>query len=214
MLKKPLKLSLDDVYEFATVDFPFVCPHCEIVNRPQFVQKSSVRKDEIEAYLHLHYMNCCDKYLYSLLVKEDGVYKLAHVHPTPTGVFVADELQKLSPLFVRLYKGARLADEQGFDELAGSGYRNALEVLIKDYAIQLLKQPEDEVSQKSLAKAIRSYLDSPLLINGADVVRLIGNDFTHYERKFDRVGLDELRQYLHLVMERIADNYKLANPPV
>lgn len=211
----PLRIRIDNYGHTTEIDFPTNCPYCE---KSSFIEPKDwkmLSADQTEGHLHLLYAPCCKKHFYSFTVKdEQDRYTLLHLYPSPTGVQVLVELQKLSPRFVKLYKGARLADEKGFDELAGAGYRNALEVLIKDYAIQILHRPEEEVAKKSLSNAIKSYLDHHRLFNAADVVRLLGNDFTHYERKYDQAGLSELRDYLQLFMNRIAENYRLEYPPL
>ena len=45
------------------------------------------------------------------------------------------ELSELSPQFVKIYNQANAAESSALDEIAGIGYRKALEFLIKDFAI-------------------------------------------------------------------------------
>lgn len=45
------------------------------------------------------------------------------------------KLKKVSPQFVKVYNQALKAEEFSLDEIAGLGYRKALEFLIKDFAI-------------------------------------------------------------------------------
>ena len=56
--------------------------------------------------------------------------------------------------------------------MAAVGYRSALEILIKDYAINDLHEPSEKVVKLDLFHAISNYLSSDT-VNAADVVRIL-----------------------------------------
>jgi len=55
----------------------------------------------------------------------------------PKPIIVAGDISELSPSFVKIIAQAQSAEEHGLDEIAGPGFRKALEFLIKDFAISL-----------------------------------------------------------------------------
>lgn len=98
--------------------------------------------------------------------------------------------------------------------MAGCGYRNALEILIKDYAITELHKSTEEVVKKSLNNAIKDYVPSVNLSNSADVIRILGNDYTHYERHHENVDFQVLKRYLKIFIYNIENEYLIAHPVV
>lgn len=123
-------------------------------------------------------------------------------------------LASMSPRFAELHHQAEAAAIDGLIDIAIMGYRAALEVLVKDYAITELGKPEAEVSQKKLAAAIAEYLNEQSLISTADVVRLIGNDYAHYKQSIDGGSLEIVQRYYKIFLDLIAVHYDINHPPV
>ena len=63
-------------------------------------------------------------------------------------------------------------------------------------------------------KAIEDYLPNESLIKSADVVRILGNDNTHYTRKYPDLDLPTLKKYLKYFIDIIERECDLSNPPV
>ncbi|MGI6616728.1 MAG: DUF4145 domain-containing protein [Saccharofermentanales bacterium] len=206
-------------YAFGTnieksVDAPLHCPHCGLPTGLRLLQHGDVSDGERRFFVVAAYSYCCSKYSFLTYLLEENEYTFVNVYPKSTGVHVIEAIETLSPRFADLYKASASAESDGFLELAGSGYRNALEVLVKDFAIEELKIPSSDVVKKSLADAIELYLPDERLKNAADVVRILGNDFTHYERKYDHYDLNILKTYLDIFIARIHSEYLLNHPPV
>ena len=87
-------------------------------------------------------------------------------------------------------------------------------MLIKDYAIKILGEKKENVIKYKLYKAIELYLKDVDMSNCADVVRILGNDNTHYERDYENIDFDVLKQYLNIFIEMIEVQIKIKNPPV
>ena len=85
---------------------------------------------------------------------------------------------------------------------------------MKDYAIQELNEPEEAVSKKSLCDAIAKYLAQPDLIATADVVRILGNDYTHYKRNYPEHDFLLLKKYMEIFLAQIEVQYMIKHPPV
>lgn len=123
-------------------------------------------------------------------------------------------LEKVSPRFIDMYNQSLLAEFNKNFELAAVGYRSALEFLVKDYAITELGENIDEVSSKTLCNAIGTYLHQEELIKTADVVRILGNDFTHYQRKYPQHDFELLKKYMVIFIGQIEAQYMISHPPV
>lgn len=84
----------------------------------------------------------------------------------------------------------------GLTEISGMGYRKALEFLIKDYAI--LRWPDDaEVIRKmTLGNCINEKIGYDRLKTLAQRAVWLGNDFTHYERRFEDFEIEDLKRFI------------------
>ena len=76
------------------------------------------------------------------------------------------------------------------------GYRKALEFLIKDYAILCHPDDADSIRAKPLAQCINEMIDYDRLKTLAQRAVWLGNDFTHYERRFDEFEITDLKKFI------------------
>lgn len=143
-------------------------------------------------------------------------YKLELVNffPNITLETLPELISNLSSNFDSAFKQANTAHQLGHLELAGAGYRNALEILVKDYAIIELKQDFEKVSKLSLYDAIGEYFPSFDFQISADMVRILGNDHTHYERKYDEIDFDVLKSYFDIFIQLVNTTLMITHPPV
>lgn len=194
---------------------PVECPHCGAYSTPQISAHTSLSYSGMKIWLFIFYNDCCDKQSFAIYKKQGGNAEflgiLPVVHKLPQ---LPESLGKISPRFVALYQQSFDAEQNSYFELAGSGYRNAIEVLIKDFAIQELKVPEKEVRKKSLSQAIETYLPNINASVSADVMRVLGNDYTHYERRYEDVDFQVLKRYLQIFINSIDCEYLIRHPVV
>lgn len=194
-------------------EIPVECPHCGSFLTPQIQSFASNSSQTV--YLFYFHNDCCDRPSYALYDVSISTHagKFLALYPTfekkPT---LPESLSKISPRFVELYNNCYFAEQKGYFELAGSGYRNALEILIKDFAINELHETENEVCKKKLAQAIESYTPNVRLAQSADVVRILGNDYTHYQRRYEDIDFQLLKRYLQIFMDNIDCEYLIRNP--
>lgn len=194
---------------------PVECPHCGAYSTPHVITYSKLSHSEKTLFTIMFFNDCCDKHSYALydVQKHQGEFLgiLPIVHKTPQ---LSEPIMNISPRFVELYKQSYDAEQNSYFELAGSGYRNAIEVLIKDFAIKELQVPESEVCKKSLSQAIEHYLPNIKAATSADVMRVLGNDYTHYERKYTDVDFAVLKRYLQIFISSIECEYLINHPVV
>ena len=192
------------------------CPYCGIgtdANRNDI--KAFKINDGIVADA-IYKCTSCDKIFHVSYVKlnNEETFKPFSVYPNFQGRSFSKEICDVSPRFVKLYNQAFKAEYDNNYELAGSGYRNALEILIKDYAINVLKHKMEDVVKFKLYGAITEYLPDVDMSNCADVVRILGNDNTHYERDYENIDFSVLKQYMNIFIDMIDVQIKIKNPPV
>ena len=196
-------------------EYPLECPHCNAYGTATIVAQSNILYDNYMYHLFILQNECCSGISQAVYKVRGGRGELIGLLPvvfaTPS---LPESLEKISPRFVKLYTQCFNAEQQGCFELAGSGYRNAIEVLVKDFAINELQASETEVTKKTLAKAIETYLPNINLAQSADVVRVLGNDHTHYERKYDDIDFQVLKRYLQIFINNIDCEYLIRHPVV
>ena len=196
------------------------CPYCGTCVDPTIKDSSQfINYNSTIIVLLTHYIRCCDKLFFSVHeIKTDENDKrtaeLLISYPQAMLKKLPESICNISPRFVELHNQCYWAEKNNFFELAGTGYRNAMEVLIKDFAIKELGESSDEAKKLKLFDAIGKYIPDYRFQNAADVVRIIGNDYTHYERKYDDVEFDYVKIYLDLVIMYVDAQYRLTHPPI
>ncbi len=87
--------------------------------------------------------------------------------------------------------------------VAGPGYRKALEFLIKDYLC--LAQPEDaeKIKKAQLGPCIADYVTNENVKAMAARAVWLGNDETHYTRKWEDKDLEDLKKLIQLTVHWI-----------
>jgi hypothetical protein len=116
------------------------------------------------------------------------------------GVQLSREIQRVSERFARTFRQARAAEDYGWSQVAGCGYRKALEILVKDWAIDVLGHDPETVRVKPLKGAIESYCTSDRLKDFAQASRSLGNDETHWYKKYADKDVRNLRELLELAI--------------
>ena len=125
-----------------------------------------------------------------------------------------EQIEKISPRFISLYNQSLRAEHNGDIDLAGFGMRSALETLVKDYAVEILEIDENTVAKTSLCDCIGNYLGNKDLISTADVVRILGNDYVHAQKKYPEHDFEVLKSYMDIFISLIDVQLKIKFPPV
>ncbi|MCM1052479.1 MAG: hypothetical protein NC483_00655 [Ruminococcus sp.] len=186
------------------------CPIC----------KRNISPNYLEAYYHEDikqlsvYCECtfCNKPFVALFSKttgEDRYYnKLEYLAPEiPEIVEFDSHISNLSVNFVKIYNEALSAEIYNLNNIAGIGYRKALEFLIKDYCIFKNPNKESEIKSQLLGQVIDNYIDSVKIKNLSKASIWIGNDETHYIRKFEDKDINDLKMFIDATVNFI--NYEL-----
>lgn len=115
-------------------------------------------------------------------------------------------IDNVSPTFVEIYNQSVTAEATNLDQIAGVGYRKALEFLIKDYLISLTQDSDKitAIKNKFLGKCINEDIDNPQLKIVASRAAWLGNDQTHYEQRFDDRDISDLKRMIRLTVHWIS----------
>ncbi|MFD5853880.1 hypothetical protein ACFWGC_27580 [Cytobacillus pseudoceanisediminis] len=94
-------------------------------------------------------------------------------------------VQKLSPNFITIYNQAHHAEQEGLELICGVGYRKALEYLIKDFILELYPEDAPKIQQMPLQQCVQKFISEPIIKDMAERAIWLGNDETHYIRKWN-----------------------------
>lgn len=195
---------------------PATCPFCGYGTDATLKNQSYYSFNG--GYLLLAVCECtaCHKnFFFACERTKDDLAKTACVYPaeaiTP---YSNDSLSAISERFIDMYNQALAAEFNGSIDLAAVGYRSALEILLKDYAIKELGETEESVANQKLYNAISKYLKQDELLKTADVIRILGNDYTHYKRKHPEHDFALLKKYMQIFLSQIEAQYMSNHPPV
>lgn len=111
-----------------------------------------------------------------------------------------DKIAELSPQFDKIYNQALAAESSGLDEIAGLGYRKALEFLIKDYAIHEYPDEAESIKSKPLAQCIKNYISADNIKTLAERSTWIGNDEAHYIRKQEDRDVSDMKNFIQAIV--------------
>ncbi len=124
---------------------------------------------------------------------------------TPPRVKLPETITTASPGFQRVFEQALAAETFSLDQVAGGGFRKALELLVKDYCISRRPQSALAIKAALLGPCIENFVDSQKVKDTAKRAAWLGNDELHYERVWTDKDLSHLKDLLRLTMNWIDD---------
>lgn len=193
---------------------PMLCPICGAFQDGKNMDRKlfSTAKHGVVSYECTH---CHKRYLAIFNVDLDAKQgSFGALYPTVSVEYKNEILATVSQRFMDSYNQSLRAERIGDIELASVGFRQALECLVKDYAVNVLGEDRSTVAKKSLFEAIEKYLSSADLVKTADVIRILGNDYAHYERKYPEIDFDLLKRYMKIFISLVETQVLIKNPPV
>ena len=196
------------------------CPICN--SSIAAVEKSNFFNSDSKMYFFMFECPACNKgfithynYTNEKKIKNNISYnmlKLVNSYPKVPELHQFDEnIKKLSSNFCEIFNQAYVAEQMNLNEIAGIGYRKALEFLIKDYCIDKNKEQEEKIKKEPLSQVITNYILSDKIKNLAKASIWIGNDETHYVRKYEDKDIKDLKRFIsatvaYITYELIADS--------
>ena len=134
-------------------------------------------------------------YLQSPSARYDLVFS---VPAEPNDAEFEQQIKAISPEFCLIYNQAHKAEQHGLKLVCGPGYRKALEFLIKDYVSSFHSGELEKIKRMQLGACISAYVTSDKVKAVASRAAWLGNDETHYTRKWEDKDLDDLKRLISL----------------
>lgn len=189
--------------------FPDECPICHKGQEPKFVTSVfNTRMNVLEAVFKCSIYNCAKLFMtYYTLPQQGRCLYLRSQDSIKPDVFFDSDIVTTSPQFPYIYNQAKRAEDLGLDQIAGMGYRKALEFLIKDYLINVKDLESDMIRKLALGACINNYTTANIKAV-ASRATWIGNDETHYERVYKNNDIEDLKLLLKLTVNWIDDDIK------
>ncbi|HEM3576788.1 TPA: DUF4145 domain-containing protein [Streptococcus suis] len=198
--------------QWIEIDIPKLCPHCGVGNNPE--NKFVAAIDECAVYNH--FCQPCKKFHYTLqgeLIENKRTILM--VYPNRVVAEIDPLFIENAPRFVEFYSEALQAEKLGLENIAGTGYRSAIECLIKDYALHFELDDHDYLANPRLTfnNAIDRYVKDDDLLKGAlHFIREVGNHYTHWDKSTD-ISLPVLKSYVEIILQIFKSKFMLKHLP-
>lgn len=193
--------------EYIDVDvLPDSCPICNFGISPSFI--TGLRcdaSDNVDALFACPKTAC--KKMFIASYRRDfkkGYFLLRSLLPrTLKTVAVVQEVSDISPQFAEIYNQAFHAEAYGLGEIAGVGFRKSLEYLIKDYCTKQHPDKEEDIKKRPIAQVIEAFVSNENVKQCAKRAIWLGNDETHYVRKWEGKDIKDLKLLIQITVNWI-----------
>lgn len=183
------------------------CPFCGVINIPEYLFLKNVeRSDFFNVFTQCTNPTCRNMFITQF--SSVGVRKPVFTKILPTALpekrTFSNIISELSPNFCEIYNQAYIAEQTNLMQICGTGYRKSLEFLIKDYLISTLPEDQHEaIKNKFLNNCIRDNISNINIKTVASRAVWLGNDETHYTRKWEDKDINDLKSIIELTLHWI-----------
>lgn len=187
------------------------CPICHVVIYPKLLKVFPVSDQSLEDFIGLYLCKNCNK-IFSVL------YENAAYNQYGNNLYACDseytpfqpKIQSLPgefniPAFDKFrnaYRSASLAETYAINGLIETGYRRALEFLIRDYFCYIDEKHIEENSNLPFSKLIEKIEDNTIK-ELAQKIQWIGNDGAHYINFHTDRNYTDMKKFLNIVIAEI-----------
>lgn len=181
-----------------------ICPICKSRISPVYISSSLNTSSSASVFNYCR--SCCNSFLSNYEIStsnKSSSYNLIYnstlisSEPNKFEKYIFDKsIVSLSPQFDKIYNQALAADAAGLDEIAGLGYRKALEFLVKDFAIHQHPSESENIKKLMLSPCIKKYIDNPQIKTLVERSAWIGNDEAHYIRKQTERDVNDMKSFI------------------
>lgn len=193
---------------FNVDNYPDQCPHCHHAINAGVISSTINGSERIIDMVIRCPRLACMRTSIAVFRRENEnavemgkVFQLRYQYPrNPVDPVFSEHVAKLSPQYVEIFTQANKAEAFGLEEIAGVGYRKALEFLVKDYCITKLPDKEEDIKKLMLGPVIQSYVDNENIKKCAQRATWLGNDETHYVRRWVDKDINDLKGVTKLVV--------------
>jgi len=183
---------------------PNKCPFCHKTITPNFLHGHR-NNNVMEVVLVCPNLSCKKSFIgyYDNVLNQYFNFNGQTTVGNLVGKEFSDTVKSISENFITIYNQAYSAEQQGLTEICGVGFRKALEFLIKDYIIINKPDEKEKVEKKLLGACISEYVNDERIKTVAKRAVWLGNDETHYIRKWEGKNLEDLKKLIDLTVHWI-----------
>lgn len=180
------------------VAVPDACPVCHRHSEVQFFTADNVEENNsVQAVFRCAYQRCRSFFICSY--GPLGSSQLLSVRPVkPKIADLPKTVLELSPTFVLIFRECEEATQLGLKQVAGPGYRKAFEFLVKDYAKSLSPNKSGEIEKMFSGAVVNEFVPDARIQAVAKRCLWLGNDETHYLRKWTDHDVSDLVTLIRL----------------
>ena len=198
-----MQITLSNGAKILVDKVPNQCPFCHMTIQPIYGTKHFISNINYDiAFTCSNAM--CNKRFFGLFQENNNAYYFQKISfGTLKQKDFSDSIKRLSPNFVKIYNESFSAEQYGLSEVCGVGYRKALEFLIKEYLINQEPGNREVIEKKMLYPCIKDHVSDLRIKTVAERAVWLGNDETHYVRKWEGKNMEDLKRLIDLVVHWI-----------
>lgn len=198
--------------EYTFIKEAITCPYCQTSMIPDLLYGSVSIKSGMNIFCRCTNHNCERTFIGTFGAKEhfqngQDAYAFARVKQDMNlrKEQFSEVITNISPNFVNIYNQAYAAQQVNLNEICGVGYRKALEFLLKDYVMSSLtgEEAKEKIKRKQLATCIQEDISAINIKEVAKRAVWLGNDETHYVRKWEDKDIHNLIETIKLTIHWI-----------
>lgn len=225
MLRQVLSHYDFDYKQYRTEEFdieePRICNHCDHTGEQIFISGVYCEVPIYESKaicffscyfckrISIHFMSYIRTHEAEWLSTNDVLPK---DNSNSKEVFFSPEMVEKFPEFVNIYNQSQRAQDDGLNQIAGMGFRKALEFLVTDF---LLSYPPDGVDEEwlkdpktSLSNKIEK-LENQRIKKISKAISFIGNDETHYTRRHPEHDVESIKSFIKALLSDVENEMTL-----
>lgn len=195
------------------IPIPQKCPVCNRDTNPILIGYTEGQQSELFVLFQCNLPQC--GYLFYTKNDPNGPkqnilgtlaykYRLDKCFPViPEKIYFSKEIEESFPEFVRIYNQSYAAEAYKLSDIAGIGYRKAVEFLVKDFLINYCGKEREKIEKKFLDSCIKDYIDNPKIKDCAERAVWLGNDEAHYKRKWEEKDVNDLKVIINMLVNFI-----------
>lgn len=121
--------------------------------------------------------------------------------------FLEDSKEPELSKFISTYMQSIMAENHGLNEIAGMGYRKAIEYLVKDVAARDFPEKKEEIKKFFLKDVINNFYTGEIkeLLERAT---WLGNDQSHYFKLFEEYDVNTIKELIELIVSELDTAYR------
>jgi len=194
------------------------CPHCESYVSPILIDSNNFYDESMNLTMETYILKCsrfnCGRYYMvdAWLDNQFGTNKYyvidAIKYPNNISNYSDKEIENISSDFIEIYNESISAENAKLLKICGCGYRKAIEFLIKDYIIYSNRNDgsfdvEKIKSSVKIMNLIKEYFNDNPIKSVAEKIFWLGNDETHYQRKWKNKDISDMKKLIEILLYKI-----------